>query len=195
MTNESQLTQANDVAMDATGRFERGEGVEELYGRMRPDQRTAIAGEFIRLLALAGDDHTEQFRTGFQEHTQLTPAATDKLLTADQVSAVDSYVRQKHPEMIAQMLRHPVTQSALTMPGAQTAESQDMPAIEDKIRPTGNVVTSGAAHRSAWMMMELGGEEANRLTEDPHEQAVTPSGEAEKVQRDVENAGEEGEPS
>jgi hypothetical protein len=195
MTNESQSIQANDVTMGATDRFERGEGVEELYGQMRPDQRTAIAGEFIRLLALAGDDHAEQFRVGFQEHTQLTTAATDKLFTADQVGAVDSYVRQKHPEMIAQMLRHPVTQSALAMPGAQTVESLDMPAIEDKIMPTENVATSGAAYGSAWMMMELGGEEANRLAEDPHEQAVTPSGEAEKVQRDVENAGEEGEPS
>lgn len=177
----------------ATERFERGEGMRELYERMRPDQRTAIAGEFIRLLTLAGDDHVEQFRQKFQERTQLTDSASDDLLSADQVTAVDSYVRQQHPEMIARILQHPVTRSALETPGAPaTNEEPGVPANKDKIMPTENVATSGAAYATAWGMMELGGEEANRLAEAPHEFGVGPGGEVEREQRLLENEGEEG---
>ena len=169
----------------ATERFERGTEMRALYERMRPDQRTAIAGEFIRLLTLAGDDHVEQFRQKFQERTQLTGSASDDLLSADQVEAIDSYVRQSHPEMIAQLLSHPVTRSTLEMPGAP-------PANKDKIMPTENVATSGAAYATSWEMMELGGEEANRLAEAPHELGVGPGGEVEREQRLLENEGEEG---
>jgi len=177
----------------ATERFERGTEMRELYERMRPDQRTAIAGEFIRLLTLAGDDHVGQFQQKFQEHTQLTDGASDDLLSADQVAAVDSYVRQHHPEMIAQMLQHPVTRSALEMPGAPAADEEpDVPANKDKIMPTENVATSGAAYATAWGMMELGGEEANRLAEAPHEFGAGPAGEVEREQRLLENEGEEG---
>ncbi|HEX5547049.1 MAG TPA: hypothetical protein VFX24_06530 [Ktedonobacterales bacterium] len=177
----------------ATERFERGTEMRALYERMRPDQRTAIAGEFIRLLTLAGDNHVEQFRQKFQERTQLTDGASDHLLSAGQVEAIDSYVRQSHPEMIAQMLQHPVTRSALEMPGVPPAEEEpDVPANKDKIMPTENVATSGAAYATSWEMMELGGEEANRLAEAPHEFGVGPGGEVEREQRLLENEGEEG---
>lgn len=173
--------------------FERGTEMRALYERMRPDQRTAIAGEFIRLLTLAGDDHVEQFRQKFQERTQLTGSASDDLLSAGQVEAIDSYVRQSHPEMIAQLLSHPVTRSTLEMPGAPPADEEpDVPANKDKIMPTENVATSGAAYATSWEMMELGGEEANRLAEAPHELGVGPGGEVEREQRLLENEGEEG---
>lgn len=199
MTNEPQGSQTDNAAMattmDATERFRRGDDVRQLYERMRPDQRTAMAGEFIRLLGLAGDGQVEQFRQRFQQHTQITSGATDELLSADEVAGVDSYVRQKHPEMIEQMLQHPVTESALMLPGVQSHDAEEVPANADKIMPTENVATSGAAYASGWMMMELGGEEANRLAEDPHELGAGPGGEIEREQRAFENEGEEGERS
>ena len=205
MTNEPQASQAGDAttdattmgaaSTDATERFRQGDNVRDLYEQMRPDQRTAMAGEFIRLLGLADDPQAEQFRQQFQRHTQTASVATDELLSADEVAGVDSYVRQRHPEMIEQLLRHPVTESALKAPGAQSHDEERVPANAAKIMPTENVATSGAAYGSAWMMMELGGEEANRLVEDPHEEAVTPEGELEREQRAFEVGGEEGERS
>lgn len=203
MTNESQSSPANEIplpdaadvadaetaqqtaraASDTTERFMRGDAMRDLYERMRPDQRTAIAGELIRLLVLSGDDHAEQFRQQFQQHTQITSDASEELLSADQVAAVDSYVRQQHPELIAQLLTHPVTQSALRSPGTRFGDEEEVPANADKIMPTENVATSGAAYGTAWMMMELDGEESDRLVEDPHEGSVEPSGEIERKQR------------
>lgn len=196
----AQMHEMNEMSLsDASLRFEHGDNMRDLYARMRPDQRTAIAGEFIRLLTLAGDAQVEQFRQHFQEHTQLvtepgkTQSQSEELLSADEVARIDDYVRQKHPEMIAEVLRHPLTQSSLAMLGAPAVEEQDIPENQDKVMPTENVATSGAAYATSWMMMELGGEEANRLAEAPHEQAVAPDGEQEAVQRALENEGAEGE--
>ena len=197
MTGEPQSSQMYDAAFadtaDTTERFRRGEDMQELYARMRPDQRTAIAGEFIRLLTLAGDEKADEFRHDFQRRTQITEEKTNELLSAEQVASVDTYVRQRHPELVGQMLAHPVTASALEIPGVETAETQDETPLEDKIMPTENVATSGAAYATSWEMMELGGEEANRLAEAPHEQAVTPQGEIDREQDIVENEREEGE--
>ncbi len=202
MTNEPQSSQAGDTTTDvttmdaantdATERFRQGDNVRDLYEQMRPDQRTAMAGEFIRLLGLAEDPQAEQFRQQFQRHTQGSTEAADELLSADEVAGVDSYVRGKHPEMIEQLLRHPVMESALKMPGARSHGEEHVPANADKIMPTENVATSGAAYASGWMMMEVGGEEADRLVEDPHEGAVTSEGEREQKQRALEDSGEEG---
>lgn len=197
MTYEPQPSPRSDAAVadaaDTTERFERGDDMADLYARMRPDQRTAIAGEFIRLLTLAGDDKADEFRQHFQRKTQITKDRSNELLPAEQVASVDSYVRQRHPEMIRQMLEHPVTVSALEIPGVETPDTQDETPLEDKIMPTENVATSGAAYATSWEMMELGGEEANRLAEAPHEQAVTPQGEIDREQDIIENEGEEGE--
>ncbi len=153
MTNEPQSSQAGDTttdvttmdaaSTDATERFRQGDNVRDLYEQMRPDQRTAMAGEFIRLLGLADDPQAEQFRQQFQRHTQGSTEATDELLSADEVAGVDSYVREKHPEMIEQLLRHPVTESALKMPGARSHGAEHVPANAAKIMPTENVATSG----------------------------------------------------
>jgi hypothetical protein len=141
--------------------------MRELYERMRPDQRTAIAGEFIRLLTLAGDDHVGQFRQKFQEHTQLTGSASDNLLSADQVAAVDSYVRQHHPEMIARMLQHPVTRSALEMPGAPAADETDTGAESE-------TVASGPAYATSWEQSQQEGQEAaQRASEDENTDSST----------------------
>ena len=204
MTNESQSSQTGDatgdvIALDVTARFQQGAAMQDLYAQMRPDQRTALAGEFIRLLRLAGDDQVDLFHQRFQEHTQAAShtspeasfKATDELLSAEQVAEIDQYVRRKHPALIEQMLQHPVTQAALRAPGEQATDEEGAPANTEKIMPTENVATSGAAYASGWMMMELGGAEADRLVEDPHELGAGPGGEIEREQRDLENEGAE----
>jgi len=147
----------------ATERFERGAEMRELYERMRPDQRTAIAGEFIRLLTLAGDPRAEQFRQKLQDHTQISGDAHNELLTADQVEAIDSYVRQSHPEMIAQLAAHPVTRSALEMPGAP-AEAETNTAAESETD------AAGTAYATSWDQTQQQSEEAaQRASEDEND--------------------------
>jgi hypothetical protein len=137
--------------------------MHELYERMRPDQRTAIAGEFIRLLTLAGDPRAEQFRQKLQDHTRITGDARNELLSADQVGAIDGYVRQSHPEMIAQLVAHPVTRSALEMPGAPAEAEQDTAAESD-------TAASGTAYATSWEETQQQGEEAaQRASEDEGE--------------------------
>jgi len=151
---------ASTTSASTTDRFERGSGMHELYERMRPDQRTAIAGEFIRLLTLAGDNRADQFRQKLQDHTQITGDAHNELLTADQVEAIDSYVRQSHPEMIAQLAAHPVTRSALEMPGAP-AEAETNTAAESETD------AAGTAYATSWDQTQQQGEEAaQRASED-----------------------------
>lgn len=147
----------------ATERFERGMGMRALYERMRADQRTAIAGEFIRLLTLAGDSRADQFRQKLQDHTKIATDARNELLSAEQVEAIDSYARQQHPEMIAQLLSHPVTRSALEMPGAPAEDEAETPAASE-------TAASGTAYATSWEETQQHGEEAaQRASEDEGE--------------------------
>jgi len=145
---------------NTTERFERGTGMRALYERMRPDQRTAVAGEFIRLLTLAGDNRAEQFRQKLQDHTQITGDAANELLSGEQVEAIDNYVRQSHPEMIAQLVSHPVTRSALEMPGAPVEDETDTSAESE-------TTASGTAYATSWEQTQQQGQEAaQRASED-----------------------------
>ena len=208
MTNEpastSQSSQPHhDLPVDTTApapvmtpseRFARGDEMASLYARMRPDQRTAMAGEFIRLLSLAGDPQAQQFREQFQHHTQVATDAKEELLSADQVATIDRYVREKHPELIEEMLRHPVTQSALAAPGEPASDEADTEPNEEKIIiPTENVATTGRARTAGGVMMEEGGEPYDRMVEDPHELSAGPAIELEREQRAYEDEGEEAE--
>lgn len=80
----------------------------QLYGKMRPDQRTAIGNEFLRLLQLGGDTSM-----GDQEATSE--------LSAEQVAKIHTYARERHPEILHDVWSHPVTQASLAMPGAAAA--------------------------------------------------------------------------
>ena len=201
MTGEPESTPMNGATtpvtpstpvMNPSERFAHGDDMRALYARMRPDQRTAIAGEFIRLLGLADDPQAQQFRQQFQHHTQVATDAKEELLSAEDVATIDQYVRQSHPEMIEEMLAHPVTQSALSTPG-EPAESEEDTSMgeEEKVIPTENVVTTGRARVSGGVMMEEGGEPYNRMVEDPHELSVGPDIEEEREQRAYEDEGEE----
>jgi len=153
---------ATACAASTTERFERGMGMRALYERMRADQRTAIAGEFIRLLTLAGDSRADQFRQKLQDHTKIATDAHNELLSAEQVEAIDSYVRQQHPEMIAQLLSHPVTRSALEMPGAPAEDEAETPAASET---TG----SGTAYATSWEETQQHSEEAAQRDSDEDE--------------------------
>lgn len=187
-------TTSSTPVMSPSERFARGDGMRALYARMRADQRTAVAGEFIRLLGLADDPQAQEFRKKFQHHTQVATDAKEELLSADDVATIDQYVRQSHPEMIEEMLAHPVTQSALSAPGEPAEAEEDTTANEEKIIiPTENVVTTGRARVAGGVMMEEGGEPYDRMVEDPHELSVGPDIEQEREQRAYEDEGEEAE--
>jgi len=154
---------ASTTSASTTERFERGTGMRELYGRMRSDQRTAIAGEFIRLLTLAGDPRAEQFRQKLQDRTQITGDTRNELLSTDQVEAIDGYVRQSHPEMIAQLVSHPVTRSALEMPGAPAEVKMDTAAESE-------TTASGTAYATSWDQTQQQSQEAaQRVSEDEND--------------------------
>jgi hypothetical protein len=82
-----------------------------LYARMRPDQRTAIAGEFLRLFRLSGDPEALRF-----------DRPLEGMLPPERVAELHAYARQHHPEILEQVLEHPVTQAALAAPGAEVEE-------------------------------------------------------------------------
>jgi hypothetical protein len=73
-----------------------------IYAEMRPDYRTAIAEEFMRLLRLAGDNAAPYYH--------VPPMET---LTAEQVAALHVYTRDRHPDLFDMVMRHPVTLLAL----------------------------------------------------------------------------------
>ncbi|HEY7094605.1 MAG TPA: hypothetical protein VH393_15590 [Ktedonobacterales bacterium] len=107
-----------------------------LYEQMRPDQRTAIALEFVRCLRLAGDPAAEQF-TGEAEQTEssqqggvaeeqvvVTGGAleTPRLLSAQQAAAIHRYTFERHPDCFTEVLHHPLTQAVLAAPGESPME-------------------------------------------------------------------------
>lgn len=69
-----------------------------VYAQMRPDQRTAIAEEFMRVLQLAGDTAGPRFTLAPQE-----------TLTPEQVATLHVYTREHHPDLFAMVMQHPVT--------------------------------------------------------------------------------------
>jgi hypothetical protein len=112
---------------------------ESLYEQMRPDQRTAIALEFVRCLRLAGDPAADQF-TAEAEQTKSVPQGsvaeeqvvvtggaleTPRLFTAQQAAAIHRYTFERHPDCFTEILHHPLTQAVLTSPGDSPAPDKD----------------------------------------------------------------------
>jgi glycine/D-amino acid oxidase-like deaminating enzyme len=80
-----------------------------LYARMRPDQRTAIGEEFARGFRLSSDANAQQ-RYGAEIKGMLEP---------ERVAEMHGYARTHHPEIFAEVMRHPVTRASLEAPGMQ----------------------------------------------------------------------------
>ncbi len=116
---------------------------DALYEQMRPDQRTAVALEFVRCLRLAGDPAAEQFTAEAQqaepdqqgsvaeEQVVVTRGAleTPRLLSAQQAAAIHRYTFERHPDCFAEVAQHPLTQAVLAAPGDAPVQ-EDAPAQE-----------------------------------------------------------------
>jgi hypothetical protein len=95
--------------MDMSTTFDQADAAT-LYEQMRPDQRTAIALEFVRCLRLAGDPAAEQFTaaaeqakpvqqgSAAEEQVIVTGGAlvTPRLITAQQATAIHRYTFERH---------------------------------------------------------------------------------------------------
>lgn len=95
-----------------------------VYERMRPDQRTAIAGEFIRLFRLSGDADAQRYDTEIHE-----------MWPPERVAELHRYAQQRHPEIFEEVTRHPVTQASLETPGVVVATSSEGEAVVPDVVP------------------------------------------------------------
>jgi hypothetical protein len=107
-----------------------------LYEQMRPDQRTAIALEFVRCLRLAGDPAAEQFTaeaeqigspqhaSAAEEQVVVTGGVLEapRLLSAQQAAAIHRYTFERHPDCFTEVMHHPLTQVVLAAPGDSPAQ-------------------------------------------------------------------------
>jgi hypothetical protein len=152
-----------------------------LYRRMRPDQRTAVGNEFLRLLRLAGDP------TGDQR-------AASGMLSVEDVARLHTYAREHHPEVLHEVWNHPVTQASLAAPGAQAEPIEHEDVIEQAPEepPTEDVATTGP-YGAGFIMSELAqGQRPDRLLEEPYEASVQPTPESNAGERVIREAQEEG---
>lgn len=105
--------------MISTDQFAHGDPAG-IYKQMRPDQWTAIANEFVRVLKVAGDSQADSFAgVAAAAGQQATP--TPVLKTLDQAVAVHMYTRDHYPNLFAEVAQHPVTLASLRMPGTSAA--------------------------------------------------------------------------
>jgi hypothetical protein len=110
----------------------------QIYARMRPDQRTAVANEFVRMLFLRCDEAAARFRYSAHDPLATSGAPADapepgpgkdtvvpvrpELLTAEQAAEIHLYAQQRCPDAFEAVARHPVTMAALAWPGAAAEE-------------------------------------------------------------------------
>jgi hypothetical protein len=100
----------------------------DMYSQMRPDQWTAIANEFLRVLKVAGDPQGDHLANEFAPaDQQITP--TSVLKTRDQAVAIHLYTRDHYPDLFAEVARHPVTVASLQAPGAPAMAEES---VEEK---------------------------------------------------------------
>lgn len=109
--------------MITTDQFTHGDPTD-MYKQMRPDQWTAIANEFLRVLTIAGDSQVNRF---IGEVTPVGQQATGApvLKTLDQAVSVHMYTRDHYPDLFAEVAHHPVTVASLQAPGAPAEAEPD----------------------------------------------------------------------
>jgi hypothetical protein len=90
----------------------------QVFSRMRPDQRTAIAGELDRALLIANDPAARQFEADWNHESSAFP----RTLSVAQVAAIYLYTREHHPELVEKVAQHPVTQAVLANASAPSGE-------------------------------------------------------------------------
>lgn len=164
--------------------------IRALYARMRPDQRTAIGGEFIRLFRLSGDPAAQQF---------VKPI--EGMLPAGQVAEMHIFARDHLPQVLAKVRDHPVTQDALAHPGEEVAPVETEEAI---IQEPIEVEGQGTGHepvinadigREGLLMAETGTHLLGGRPSPPSDVTRTPEGETEGGTDILEAAEREGPPT
>lgn len=76
-----------------------------LYAHMRPDERTAIALQFMHRFSIAGGAKRLRLVPGDRTRGQM--------LSADQVAELHTYMLQHAPSVLVAVFHHPVTQHIL----------------------------------------------------------------------------------
>ena len=118
--------------------------VEGLYARMRPDQRTAVANEFIRVLSLADDPMVQRFSQEEQQRqSKMVESAAPgnaepvppQMQPAEAVAELHRYVRERRPDLFEQVMRHPVTVAAMRAPGAAPIPDDEREAVGPPVPP------------------------------------------------------------
>lgn len=99
VTTKSDWSEGGYVSADPRG----------LYASMRPDQRTAIAHQFVRLFTIA--DVAKRLRLVPGDRTR------EDMLSAEQVAALHTYAWQHAPSVLLEVFHHPVTQAVLAAQG------------------------------------------------------------------------------
>jgi hypothetical protein len=162
---------------------------DSLYAQMRPDQRTVIANEFIRLLTIAGDPAVEQLRQDVEAAEEYVPpqasnpederavahtvAASEHpvRVTTEQVSRLHTYTREHHPDTFTQVMHHPVTVAALAAPGApEHTGGHDGAAQEERAEE------AAQKERTEELMHKAGPSEDDRRMLTPMERGARPGG-------------------
>jgi hypothetical protein len=158
---------------------------DSLYAQMRPDQRTIIANEFIRLLTIAGDPAIEQLRQDVEAAEEYVPpqasnpvderAAAHTVassehpvrVTAEQVSRLHTYTREHHPDVFAQVMHHPVTVAALAAPGEPERTGEHDGAAQEE-----RAEEAAQEERGEELMHEPSPSEDDRLMRTPMERGA-----------------------
>lgn len=160
--------------------------IRRLYARLRPDQRTAIGGEFIRLFRLSGNPEAQRF---------VKPM--DGMFSASQVAEMHIFARDHMPQVLDEVRDHPVTREALAHPGEEVEEVeteeviiQDPTVVEDQetVAETGPV-------RSGAFMAEEGADRTDALLSQPDHLTHTPEGETQSGTDILEDVQREGPPT
>jgi hypothetical protein len=78
------------------------ENPEQIYAQLSPDQRTAIAREFMQGLQQEGSPMAQQFAG--MDPSQVSP---------QQLAAMHKHASQNHPGLLGRVMRHPIAMAAL----------------------------------------------------------------------------------
>lgn len=161
--------------------------IRALYARLRPDQRTAIGGEFIRLFRLSGDPAAQEF---------VKPITG--MLSVDQLTTMHLFARDHLPQVLAKVRAHPVTQDALAHPGEEAPPAEQGEAIiQEPIEVEGQgtsdeAVINAEVGREGLFMAETGTHLLGGRPSPASDIVRTPEGETESGAEILEAAEREG---
>lgn len=159
--------------------------IRTLYARLRPDQRTAMGGEFIRLFRLSGDAAAQQF---------VKPV--EGMLSAREVAEMHIFARDHLPQVLAAVREHPVTQEALSHPGAEVKPVEtEEGIIQEPIEVEDQETVAETSAVGGAFMAEMGAGYTDDLLSQPHHLTRTPEGETEGGTDILEEAQREGPPT